>query len=135
MLFRKVADGAGHLPDHFDLSQVYSSVPATAVEKRRAVATNRFGWHMQFGVTSYVHGCIWFDHVNPLDRGYDDVAAGRFKSKSGIYLVGKVRLTDWHPVREECDHHDDQNTRSDQSEDEYESEEEEDEVRRPGGSW
>ena len=89
---------------------------------------------MQFGVTSYVHGCIWFDHVNPLDRGYGDVAAGRFKSKSGIYLVGKVRLTDWRPVREECDHHDDQNTRSDQSEDEYDSEEEEDEVRRPGGS-
>ena len=134
VLFRKVADGAGHLPDHFDLSQVYSSVPATAVEKRRAVATNRFGWHMQFGVTSYVHGCIWFDHVNPLDRGYGDVAAGRFKSKSGIYLVGKVRLTDWRPVREECDHHDDQNTRSDQPEDEYDSEEEEDEVRRPGGS-
>ena len=58
VLFRKVADGAGHLPDHFDLSQVYSSVPATAVEKRRAVSTNRFGWHMQFGVTSYVHECI-----------------------------------------------------------------------------
>ena len=57
------------------------------------------------------------------------MAAGRFKSKSGIYPVGKVRLTDWRPVREECDHHDDQNTRSDQSEDEYDSEEEEDEVR------
>jgi len=32
VLFRKVVDGAGHLPDQFDLSQVYSSVPATALK-------------------------------------------------------------------------------------------------------
>ena len=30
VLFRKVADGAGHLPDNFDLSQVYSSVQKAA---------------------------------------------------------------------------------------------------------
>ena len=43
---------------------------------------------------------IWFGHTYPPERGYGYVAASRFKSKAGIYLFGKVRRTDWLPVRE-----------------------------------
>ena len=79
---------------------------------------------------TYEHGCIWCDHVYPPDRGYGYVAASRFKSKAGIYLFGKVRRTDWRPVREtavamEQDHND----RSEESDDDYDSDPEENAVR------
>ena len=79
---------------------------------------------------TYVHGCIWFDHTHPPDRGYGYVAASRFKSRSGIYLFGKIRRTDWRPVRDSKeDEADDENFRGDQSADDYDSEEDEDCVR------
>ena len=76
-----------------------------------------------------MHGCIWFDHVCPPDRRYVYVAASILKSKYGIYLFGKVRRTDWRPVRDECDHDYDQNIRSEESDDDSDSEEEEHGVR------
>ena len=42
---------------------------------------------------TYRHGCIWFDHTYPPERGYGYIAASRFRSKAGIYLFGKVRRT------------------------------------------
>ena len=47
---------------------------------------------------TYWHGCIYFNHSYPPDRGYGYVAASRFKTRGGIYLYGKVRRTDWLPV-------------------------------------
>ena len=44
------------------------------------------------------HGCIWFNHCYPPERGYGYVAASRFRAKSGIYLYGAIRATDWLPV-------------------------------------
>ena len=73
---------------------------------------------------TYDHGCIWFDHRHPPERGYGYVAASRFKSKSGIYLFGKVRRTAWRPVRHGCDH-DDQDYRGEESQTDYSSDEEE----------
>ena len=73
---------------------------------------------------TYHHGCIWFDNCHPPDRGYGYVAASRFKSKGVIYLFGKVRRTDWLPVRHGCDH-DDQDYRGEESQDDYSSDEEE----------
>ena len=52
---------------------------------------------------TYHHGCLWFDHCYPPERGYGYVGASRFKSKSGIYLFGKIRCTDWLPVRSIAD--------------------------------
>ena len=50
----------------------------------------------------------------------------RFKSKSGIYLFGKVRRTDWLPVRETAKAMEqDQVDRSEESMSDYNSEEEE----------
>ena len=48
---------------------------------------------------TYQHGCIWFDHCYPPERGYGYVAASRFTTSSGIYLIHKIRRTDWLPVR------------------------------------
>ena len=54
------------------------------------------------------------------------MAASRFKSKSGIYLLGKIRRTDWLPVRESTQAMDlDQLHRSEESDSDYDSEEEE----------
>ena len=75
---------------------------------------------------TYRHGAIWFDHDHPPDRGYGYVAASRFKAKDGMYLFGKVRRTDWLPVRETAaamEH--DQVDRSEESYDDYDSESEE----------
>ena len=79
---------------------------------------------------TYRHGCLWFDHCHPPERGYGYVGASRFKSKDGIYLFGKVRRTDWLPVRETAKAMEqDQVDRSEESMDEYDSEEEEAMVR------
>ena len=74
---------------------------------------------------TYRHGAIWFDHCYPPDRGYGYVAASRFKTRAGVYLFGKVRRTDWLPVRDtnESMHHD-QVDRSEESMSEYDSEDE-----------
>ena len=54
------------------------------------------------------------------------MAASRFKSKAGIYLFGKIRRTDWLPVRESKQAMDqDQVHRSEESDSDYDSEEEE----------
>ena len=44
------------------------------------------------------HGCTWFNHCYEPERGYGYVAACRFRTKSGIYLYGAIRATDWLPV-------------------------------------
>ena len=70
------------------------------------------------------------DQRHPPDRGYGYVAARRFKSQKGIHLFGKVRRTDWRPVREtEAAMEKDQNFRSKQSEDDYDSADEVGEVK------
>ena len=75
---------------------------------------------------TYRHGCIWFDHTYPAERGYGYVAASRFKSKKGIYLFGKVRRTDWLPVREsKYAMQQDQLDRSEESASDYDSDDEE----------
>ena len=77
-------------------------------------------------IATYHHGCLWFDHIYPPERGYGYVAASRFKSKNGVYLFGKVRRTDWLPARDtrEAMQHD-QIDRSEESASDYDSEEEE----------
>ena len=75
---------------------------------------------------TYRHGCIWFDHIYPPERGYGYVAASRFKSKKGIFLFGKVRRTDWLPVRETKQAMEqDQVDRGEESMSDYDSAEEE----------
>ena len=72
------------------------------------------------------HGSLWFDHVHPPERGYGYVGASRFKSKSGIYLHGQIRRTDWLPVRHSQKAMDqDQVERSEESDSDYDSEDEE----------
>ena len=45
------------------------------------------------------HGCIYFDQLKrPAARGYGYVAASRFKTRSGCYLYGKLRTSDFLPV-------------------------------------
>ena len=70
---------------------------------------------------TYHHGCLWFDHSHPPERGYGYVGASRFRSKNGIYLFGKVRRTDWLPVRPKDQHHVDETIRGDQSDTDYDS--------------
>lgn len=41
---------------------------------------------------------LWFDHCHPADRGYAYVGASRVRTAAGLYLVGKIRRTDWLPV-------------------------------------
>ena len=75
---------------------------------------------------TYLHGGICFDHVHPPERGYGYVAASRFKSKKGIHLYGKIRRTDWLPVRHSAKamQHD-QVERSEESMSEYDSSDDE----------
>ena len=35
---------------------------------------------------TYYHGCLYFDHKHPADRGYGYVAASRFQSQAGVPL-------------------------------------------------
>ena len=45
------------------------------------------------------HGCIYFDQLKrPAARGYGYVAVSRFKTRSGCYLYGKIRTSDFLPV-------------------------------------
>ena len=47
------------------------------------------------------HGCIYMDQLKRVaTRGYAYVAASRFKSKSGCFLYGKLRVSDFLPVGE-----------------------------------
>ena len=72
------------------------------------------------------HCRFWSDHCHPPERGYGYVGARSFKSKKGMYLFGKVRRTDWLPVREtKQSMQQDQIDRSEESAAEYDSEEEE----------
>jgi hypothetical protein len=41
---------------------------------------------------------LWFDHSYPADRGYAYVGASRVRMARDLYLVGKVKRTDWLPV-------------------------------------
>ena len=48
---------------------------------------------------SLVHGCLYFDQARrAAGRGYGYVGCSRFKTRSGCYLYGKVRRTDFLPV-------------------------------------
>ena len=50
------------------------------------------------------HGSIYFDQKKrPAARGYGYVACSRFKTRSGCYLYGKLRRSDFLPVGPELD--------------------------------
>ena len=42
--------------------------------------------------------CLWFNHSFPPDRGYAYVGASRVRNHRDLYLMGKLRRTDWLPV-------------------------------------
>ena len=45
------------------------------------------------------HGCVYFDQQHHVAaRGYAYVATSRFKTRSGCYLYGKLRMTDFLPA-------------------------------------
>ena len=45
------------------------------------------------------HGCVYMDQLKRVaSRGYAYVACSRFKSKSGCYLYGRLRVSDFLPV-------------------------------------
>lgn len=47
------------------------------------------------------HGCVYMDQLKRVaSRGYAYVACSRFKSRSGCYLYGKARVSDFLPVGE-----------------------------------
>ena len=49
-------------------------------------------------------GCIWFDNKKyPAGRGYGYVAVSRFRKRSGCYVFGKIRRSDFLPVGEDQD--------------------------------
>ena len=41
---------------------------------------------------------LWFDHCFPADRGYAYVGASRVRNATDLWLMGKVKRTDWLPV-------------------------------------
>ena len=41
---------------------------------------------------------LWFDHTYPADRGYAYVGSSRVRRASDLFLMGKIRRTDWLPV-------------------------------------
>ena len=41
---------------------------------------------------------LWFDHSYPADRGYAYVGSSRVRHAKDLYLMGKVKRTDWLPV-------------------------------------
>ena len=77
---------------------------------------------------TYWHGCLWFNHSHPPERGYGYVGASRFKSKDGIHLFGKIRRTDWLPVRPISDYDLDDTIRGEESMTDYNSSMDEAEV-------
>ena len=49
-------------------------------------------------------GCIWFNQkLYPAGRGYGYVAVSRFRQRSGCYVFGKIRRSDFLPVGEPQD--------------------------------
>jgi nucleoside-triphosphatase THEP1 len=42
--------------------------------------------------------CLWFDHKYAPDRGYAYVGASRVRRAIDLYLMGKIRRSDWLPV-------------------------------------
>ena len=44
------------------------------------------------------HGCIFFDHAYPPERGYGYVAISRFKTQASVFHYGRLRRTDWLPI-------------------------------------
>ncbi len=44
---------------------------------------------------------LWFDHKYPADRGYAYVGASRVRRAIDLWLIGKVKRSDWLPVGEE----------------------------------
>ena len=47
---------------------------------------------------SLYHGCLYFDHCYPPERGYAYVGVSRFRSARGVYHFGRIRKSDWLPV-------------------------------------
>ena len=41
---------------------------------------------------------LWFDHTYPADRGYAYVGSSRVRRAIDLYLMGKIKRTDWLPV-------------------------------------
>ena len=41
---------------------------------------------------------LWFDHKYAAERGYGYVGASRVRAARGLYLMGKVKRSDWLPV-------------------------------------
>ena len=70
---------------------------------------------------TYHHGCLYFDHRHPPEPGYGYLAASRFKSRSGVYLFGKVRRTDFIPVHEPRHRYNYHQERSEESDSDYAS--------------
>jgi hypothetical protein len=68
---------------------------------------------------------LWFEHSYPPDRGYAYVGSSRVRSHQDLFLMGKLRRTDWLPVgggpddqlRRECDSEDTQSNSDFGSED------------------
>ena len=47
------------------------------------------------------HGCVYMDQLTRVaSRGYAYVACSRFKSRSGLFLYGTLRVSDFLPVGE-----------------------------------
>jgi len=49
------------------------------------------------------HGCLYFNQPMIAGRGYGYVGVSRFRSRSGCYLYGKLRRTDFLPVGPELE--------------------------------
>ena len=43
---------------------------------------------------------LWFDHQYAPERGYGYVGASRVRTANDVYLMGKVKRSDWLPVGE-----------------------------------
>ena len=48
-------------------------------------------------------GCVYFDQPMVAGRGYGYVGVSRFRSRSGCYLYGKLRRSDFLPVGPGCE--------------------------------
>ena len=50
---------------------------------------------------SLTHGCVYFEQrKHAAARGYGYVAVSRFRTRAGVHLYGKLRRTDFLPVKE-----------------------------------
>eukprot|EP00973_Karenia_brevis_P000818 113591-Karenia_brevis.AAC.1 len=41
---------------------------------------------------------LWFDHKYPADRGYAYVGSSRVRRAEDLWLMGKIKRSDWLPV-------------------------------------